>query len=322
MIRRRLVVRLLQGAGVIFAVSLLTFALAEAVPGDYFAEARFDPRISASSIDALRVRHGLDRPLPERYIRWLGSLARGELGRSLAYDAPVWPLIRPRIPRTLLLAGTAAALAWAGALVLGLACAARPGGVLDRTVSIATSVLLAVPDLVLLMLFLLLAVKTGWFPVGGMTSAGHEDAGGVAYARDVALHLALPASALALSLLPSLLRHVRGTLVATSALPFVLAARAQGIGPARLLVRHILPAAANPLVTLLGSTAAALLSLSLLTEVVFGWPGLGPLFLEAILARDLHLVLGPVLASTGLLLLANLGADLLLLVVDPRIRTS
>lgn len=322
MIGRRIAGRLLQGAGVVLGVSLLTFLLAEATPGDYFTEARFDPRFSASSLDALRARHGLDRPLPERYAQWLASLARGELGRSLSHDAPVWPLIRPRIPRTLLLAGTAAALAWAAALLLGLTCAARPGGALDRAIGAGTSVLLAVPDLVLLMLFLLLALRTGWFPVGGMTSPGREEAGGLDHARDVLRHLLLPAAALALSLLPSLFRHVRGALVETSRLPFVQAARAQGIAPLRLLVRHVLPAAANPLVTLLGSTAAALLSFSLLTEVVFGWPGLGPLFLEAILARDLHLVLGPVLVSTGVLLLANVAADLLLLAVDPRIRAT
>ena len=119
-----------------------------------------------------------------------------------------------------------------------------------------------------------------------------------------------------------LVRHVRAAVAAALGAPFVRAARAHGLPEWRVLFRHALPAAANPLVSLFGLSLAGLLSMSLLVEVVMSWPGLGPLMLEAILARDLHLVVGPVLASTAFLLLGNLVADLLLLAVDPRIRRA
>ena len=155
-----------------------------------------------------------------------------------------------------------------------------------------------------------------------MVSLGHEDMDAGARAADVARHMVLPVLALVLGVLPVLVRHVRTAVAEALEAPFVRAARAHGLSEARVLFFHALPAAANPLVSLFGLSIASLLSLSLLVEVVMAWPGLGPLMLEAILARDLHLVVGPVLASTVLLLVGNLVADLLLLAVDPRIRAD
>src|SRR6185295_4516753 len=188
--------------------------------------------------------------------------------------------------------------------------------------AVATAVLLAVPDVVIALALLLLAVRTGWFPAGGMTSIAHEQMSGAARAWDVASHLALPAAALVLGILPVLVRHVRASVADVLESPFVRAARGHGIPERRVLFRHVLPAAANPLISLFGLSLAGLLSMSLVVEVVMSWPGLGPLLLEAILARDFHLVLGPVLVSTVLLLGGNLLADLLLLAADPRIRAE
>jgi peptide/nickel transport system permease protein len=182
--------------------------------------------------------------------------------------------------------------------------------------------LLAVPDVVAALALMLVALRTGWLPLGGMVSLGHETMGPAARAADLLAHLALPALALTLGALPTLLRHVRASMEAALAEPFVRAARAHGIPERQVLLRHALPAAANPLVSLFGLSVASLLSMSLLVEVVMGWPGLGPLLLEAILARDFHLVLAAVLASTLFLLAGNLLADLLLAAVDPRIRAE
>jgi peptide/nickel transport system permease protein len=319
---RRIARRLAAAVLVLVAVSALTFLLADAAPGDVLTTARLDARLSPAALAAMRERLGLDRPLYERYLLWARSVAQGEMGRSLVYDAPVWPLVRARVGRTLLLSGAASIAAWAMALVGGLVCAARPRGAADRALTAVSTTLIAVPDLVLMLAFLLVAARSGVFPTGGMSSPQLHDASGLVHAIDVTRHLALPAAALGLSLVPVLLRHVRGALLQTEAQPFVLAARAHGIPERRILLRHVLPAAANPLVTLLGGTLGTLLSVSLLTEVVFGWPGLGPLLLEAILARDVPLVLGPVLVSAALLLAGNLFADLLLVAVDPRIRES
>jgi peptide/nickel transport system permease protein len=311
---------LAHGFLLVVGVSVLSFVLVELAPGDYFAEMRLDPRISEATVHALRARYGLDRPLPERYLRWVASLARGEMGYSFAYGQPVGPLLWPRVRNTLLLTGTATGLAWMLAVPLGAWWATRRRGVADAGLTGLTAILLALPDLVLALGLLLVAVRTGWFPAGGMVSLGHEQMPAGERLRDVAAHLVLPVTALVLGILPVLVRYVRASIADALGAPFVRAARAHGIPEPRVLFRHALPAAANPLISLFGLSLAGLLSTSLLVEVVMSWPGLGPLMLEAILARDFYLVLGPVLASTLLLVGGNLLADALLLAADPRIR--
>ena len=317
---RRLWRRLLASLALIIAVSIFTFLLAELAPGDFLAEMRLDPQISEETISYLRQRYGLDRPLHVRYLSWLRSIARGELGYSFARNMPVGPLIWPRARNTLGLTLLATALAWIIAIPLGVWAAARPGGWVDRLTLAVTAVLMALPELLLGLGCLLLAVYSGRFPAGGMTSPGFEDLGAWARVRDVAHHLVLPTAALVLASLPVLLRHVRSAMLEALAAPFVQAARGHGIGRRRRLFRHALPAAANPLISLFGLSIAGLLSGSLLIEVIMSWPGLGPLLLDAILARDLHVVIGVILLSGLLLIAGNLVADLLLYLHDPRIR--
>lgn len=319
---RRLGVRALHGVLLLLGVSVLSFVMAELAPGDFFAEMRLDPRVSEETLAALRSRHGLDRPVVERYWLWLSSLTRGELGYSFAYGSPVGPLLWPRVANTLVLTLTAVAAAWLLAVPLGVWWATRRKAVERRALAAVTAGLLAVPDIVIALALLLVAVRTGWFPAGGMTSTAHEQLSRGARAWDVASHLVLPVTALVLGILPVLLRHVRASVADVLESPFVQAARAHGVPEGRVLFRHVLPAAANPLISLFGLSLAGLLSMSLVVEVVMSWPGLGPLLLEAILARDFFLVLGPVLASTFLLITGNMFADVLLLVADPRIRAQ
>lgn len=312
--------RVVHSFFLLLGVSLLSFGLFELAPGDFFDEMRLNPQISPATVAALRARYGLDRPLPERYARWLRSVASGEMGYSFAYASPVGPLLRDRALRTLALAGTATVLAWLIAIPLGVYSAARQGQWPDRICAAGTSVLLATPDLLVALGLLFLAVRTGAFPTGGMLSPGFADLEPWGKARDVVSHAVLPISALVLGTLPVLVRHVRASMIEALSSPFVRAARGHGIARRRLLFRHALPAAAKPLVSLFGFSVASLLSMSLLVEVVMSWPGLGPLLLEAILARDFHLVVGPVVVSTLFLLAGNLVADLLLYAADPRIR--
>jgi len=243
-------------------------------------------------------------------------VARGEFGYSLAYHGPVGPLLAQRIPGTLLLTATATAIAWILALPLGIWSAARPGGWPDLSLKVIASILLATPELLMMIAFLAWAVQTGCLPAGGMHSPGNDSA------SDLVRHLILPVTVLTLGLLPVLIRHVRTAMTETMNAPFALAARAHGIPPRRLLYRHLLPAALNPLISLFGFSLGTLLSASLLVEVIAGWPGLGPLFLEAIFARDYALVLGVVMISTAFLIAGNFIADLLLYRADPRIRIT
>ena len=314
--------RAAHGILLAFAVSLLSFGLFELVPGDFFDEMRLNPQISPATVAAQRARYGMDRPLPERYARWLLSVGRGEMGYSFAYGSPVGPLLRDRALHTLALAGTATLLAWLIAIPVGVFGAARRGRWSDRISSAGTSLLLAVPDVVIALGLLLLAVRTGAFPVGGMRSPGFSDLGPWGQAWDLVSHAALPVSALVLGALPVLVRHVRASMIEALSSPFARAARGHGIPRRRLLFHHALPAAAKPVLALVGFSVASLLSMSLLVEVVMSWPGLGPLLLEAILARDLYVVVGAVVVSTVFLLAGNLVADLLVYAADPRIRTE
>jgi peptide/nickel transport system permease protein len=301
-------------------VSVLTFVFTALAPGSYFDELRLNPQIAPESVAALRARYGLDRPLVVRYGLWAGSLLRGEMGFSFAYNAPVAPLVGYRARNTLLLSMTATLVAWGVALALGIWSAERPGSPTDRAISGVTAALLIAPDLVLALGALMLAVRTGWFPAGGMSSVGHESLSFGARTRDVAWHMVLPVTVLVLSVCPVLVRHVRAAIREVLDAPYLLAARGHGVPRRRLLWRHALRGAANPLISLFGFSLGALVSGSLIVEVVMSWPGLGPLMLESILARDLYVVIGGVLLSTLFLVAGNLIADLLLYWADPRIR--
>ena len=306
----------------LIGVSILAFLFTTLAPGNYFDEMRQNPQIAPETVKALRAQYQLDRPLPLRYASWVNSVIHGEMGFSFAYNSPVAPLLLVRARNTLLLTVSATLLAWAIALPLGVWSAERLGRLPDRLLSWGTAVLLVIPDLALVLGLLVLAVRTGWFPTGGMASVDFESPSLIHKLRDLALHMILPVVALVVSTLPLLVRHVRAAMAEVLDAPFLLAAQGHGIPQRTLLYRYALPAAANPLISLFGFSIGALLSGSLLIEIVMSWPGLGPLLLEAILARDLYVVIGGILLSTLFLVGGNFLADTLLYWADPRIRTE
>lgn len=317
---RRLGARVLHALLLTVGVSMLTFTLMEMAPGDFVDELRLDPRIDPATLSALRARYGLDVPLAERYAAWVGSVFRGEFGYSFAYHVPVSHLLWDRTLNTLLLTGTATALAWLVAVPLGVRSAVRRDALFDRTVAAGTATLQAMPDVLVGLAALWLALWSGLFPIGALRSVDGGAAGGWPALADRAAHLVLPVSALALVTLPALVRHVRASLVDALDAPFVLAARARGVPERRLAYVTALRAAANPLTVLAGFSVASLLSASLVLEVILSWPGLGPLLLDATLARDVHLIAGATTVATALLMAGMFAADGLLYLVDPRVR--
>jgi peptide/nickel transport system permease protein len=179
-----------------------------------------------------------------------------------------------------------------------------------------------VPELLLALGFLVVAVRTGFFPAGGMVSSQYGELGFFHKLRDLAWHLFLPVMILLLGILPTLMRHVRAEMGDVLASPFIRSLRVHGLSESRVLFRHALPAAANPLISLLGLSVPTLLSASLVIEIIMSWPGLGSLLLEAILARDLYVVIGAIMLSTVFLVIGNFLADTLLYICDPRIRVE
>jgi peptide/nickel transport system permease protein len=312
--------RLFHALLVLFAVSLLLFILQQAAPGDFLGDMRLNAQISPETLRGLRAQYGLDQPLPLRYLHWLGSVARGELGYSFAYNVPTSTLLWPRVRNTLVLTLPALLLSWLIAVPLGVVAAAKRNGWTDRLFAGGTSFLLALPDVLLAMLALLLALRTRLFPVGGMTSLSVQDQGTWSRVTDLGWHMALPVAVLVIGSLAPILRQVRSSMIEVMDSSYIRAAEGHGLRRFTLLFRHALPAAANPLISLFGLSVAVLLSVSLLVEVIMSWPGIGPLLLEAILARDVFVVLGAAMLTALLLGAGNLLADILLYAVDPRIR--
>jgi peptide/nickel transport system permease protein len=304
----------------LFGVSVLCFLFTEMAPGSFFDEMRLNPQISPETILALDVRYGLDQPLLVRYGHWLAAVVRGDLGFSIAYNAPVAPLLWSRALNTLLLATSAMLLTWLIGVPLGVWSAARRGRWLDRVIETGNSLLISIPEIVIAIGLLALAVRWRTVPVGGMMSMGNEGLSTWGKVQDLLRHLLLPTAILVLAGIAIVIRHVRASVVEVLDAPYVRAGRGLGIGQARLLFRHVLPVAASPAISLFGFSIASLLSGSLLVEVATGWPGLGPLLLEATLARDLYLVIGGIIFSALFLVAGNFVADLLLMVSDPRIR--
>jgi peptide/nickel transport system permease protein len=314
--------RFAHGLLLLAAISLLSFALLQWAPGDFFDAMRMDPRVSAQTVSGMRAQYGADQPFAVRYMRWMRSMLKGDMGFSFSYGTSVGALLWSRARNTLLLSVFATALAWLLAVPVGIWSAAHRGTWSDRTCGVAMSTLLTIPDLLLALILLLLAVRTGWFPTGGMLSSGAESSGLWSSVTDIAWHLILPSLGLALATLPVLVRHIRAAMIDALESPFICAARGHGIPRTRLLFRYAFPAAANPLISLFGFSIATMLSASVIVEVVLSWPGLGPLMVQAILARDVYVVIGVVMLSSVFLVMGNFAADLLLFMADPRIRVE
>jgi peptide/nickel transport system permease protein len=314
--------RAMHGILLLIGASILCFLFSDLAPGSFFDEMKLNPQISSSTVAALRAQYGLDRALPVRYGSWLQSVWRGEFGYSFAYNTSVRSLLMLRARNTLFLTSLATILAWLIALPLGVWMASHPGKWADRICMGGTSLLISLSELVLVLGLLYFAVRTHALPVGGMVSTGFDQLSVFGKVWDLTAHLIVPAAALTLASLPMLVRHVRACLIEILGTPFIESARAHGIGRARLLFRHALPAAANPLISLLGLSVGGLLSGSLLVEVITGWPGLGPLLLESSMSRDLYVVVGIVMASTVFMICGNLLADVMLVIVDPRLRAD
>src|ERR1700744_621101 len=319
---KQFAVRLGQRLLLLIGVSLCTFALLSAAPGNFFDDLKLNPQISPATVATLKAQYGANRPLPERYVLWVESIARGEWGYSLSYHCPVGGWVWQRARNPLLLTTFAVLLAWMLALPWGIAEALYKGGWIDRTGEIVLAVLFAIPDVLFALLLLLLAARTGWFPTGGMSSSDAVELSFTSRIWDLSRHLVLPVLALALTTLPILARHVRSAMIGVLDAPFLVAAKGHGIPKFRLLYRHAFPVALNSLISLFGFSVGSLLSISLLVEVILSWPGLGPLVVEAVLARDTYVVVAATMFSAVCLIAGNLLADLLLYCTDPRIRAA
>ncbi len=312
--------RLLHMIPLLLGVSLLTFLLMSLAPGDFFTALSQNPQISPETIARLKAQFHLDQPWYVQYFFWLKSVLSGDFGYSMAYKIPATALIVERLWNTFLLSFFAMIIAWGVAVPLGIWAAVKKDSWIDRGCSLVAFVGLSVPDVLLSLLALWFAAATGWFPVGGAQSPLHDLMSPVAQFWDRAHHLILPALVLAAADWAGIMRQMRSNLLDTLRAEYVTAARARGLGEGWVIYKHALRNAINPLLTIFGYSLAALLSGAFIVENIMAWPGLGRLTMEAFFAKDSYLVVDCVVMATGLLVIGNFIADLLLALSDPRIR--
>jgi peptide/nickel transport system permease protein len=312
--------RLLQTSPLLVGISALTFALLQLAPGDFLNQMAENPSISADTIDAMRRSFGLDRPWYVQYGRYLQNIVfRLDFGESFSRRQPVFTVLSEGLKNTLLLAGASALVTWGLAIPLGMWAAVRQHSWVDRLLSFIAFIWLSIPEILSGLLMLMFAARTGWFPVGGMRSIDYDDMTAVGQVLDVAHHLVLPALVVGLIPLAGRMRQMRGNLLDVLRLDYVTTARSKGLDERVVIVKHALRNALNPMITLFGYTLGALVSGSFIAEIIFSWPGLGRLTLDAILTQDQYLVMGSVLMASAVLVAGNLIADLLLVLADPRI---
>jgi peptide/nickel transport system permease protein len=306
---------------VLLGISLFTFLVMQLAPGDFLTRMELDPQVSPQAIDSMRERFGLDRPWMVQYLLWLKNVfLRLDFGESFSRHRPVFEVLAPAAANSLLLAVTAAILTWVLAIPLGILAAVKQHTWVDRSASLVAVLGISVPEVFLALLLLLVAARTGWFPLGGMVSLDYEALSWSGRLVDRLHHLVLPAVVLATVPLASRMRQMRGSLLDVLRADYVTTARAKGLSERVVILKHATRNALNPLITLFGYTLGGLLSGAFLVEVVMSWPGLGRLTLDALLTRDLYLIMGSVLMASSLLVAGNLIADLLLIAVDPRLR--
>ncbi len=312
---RYLLSRFWQSLILLFLVSLIGFMMLNLAPGGPLSQFALTPGMTQETLDRLAEQMGLNRPLLVRYADWLWHMLKGDWGKSYRDGLPVLEIIASHLFATLLLMGGSTILSVVIGTWLGISSALRQGSVFDYTTTVAAMVALSIPTfwfgLVSIFVF---SLWLGWLPAGNMYTVGDGSF------SDYAIHLIMPSFVLALVNVAVWSRYMRSTTLDVLSQDFVRTAKAKGLSPRRVLMKHVVGNAMVPMITLAGMQLPALLGGALVTETVFTWPGMGRLFLDSLGYNDYPVVMGLLMFSAIFVLLGNLIADLVVALVDPRIR--
>lgn len=319
---RLVAARAAQAVAIVFVVASTVFALIHLAPGDPFAGTLDGPTVDPAVRAMWRAKYGLDRPLTEQYVRYLGNVARGDLGWSFSQHRPVADALWTAVPNTLLLMGTALAASVLLGVAAGIYQASRRGSWSDRATSAVLLVFYSTPEFWLaLMTMLLFAFAIPIFPVSGMVDpVMHQYLSPAGRLLDRLRHLALPALTLTLLITAVIARHQRAALLDVAGEDFIRTARAKGVAEKRLILRHALRNALGPTITLVGLLLPALIGGAVFVESVFAWPGMGSLAMNAVSMRDHALVTAVAIVGAAIVALGSFVADVLTAVADPRLR--
>jgi len=306
--------RLIESLVVLLVMSFVIYGLIGLMPGDPIdLMVSGNPDLTPEDAARLRELYGLDRPIWDRYLEWLGGALIGDFGYSRLHARPVLEVLLPRLGNTVLLMGASFLLALALALPAGLIAAVRPRGAIDSAINLFAFAGISLPPFWLaILLIILFAVTLGWLPAGGMPPAGATPVDQLAY-------LALPLATLTLATVGGIIRFVRAATIEALRQDYVRTAWAKGLSERQVVLRHVLRNAMIPVATIVALNFGTLFSGALITETMFGFLGMGKMIYDAILGNDFNLALVGLLLATLTTLLANLIADLCYVWLDPRI---
>lgn len=312
--------RLLLLLPLLVGVVVLGFAIVQLAPGDPAQVLVGDYPAPPEYVERVRERYGLDRPVWVQLLRYVAEVARGNLGHSFFYGEPVLAVLVDRLGATVLLMGAAFLVASVAGILLGVASGRRPGSLTDHVLTVVGLIGYSLPVFWLGQLLLMgLSLQLGWFPTQGMQTIAFGQSA-AQRALDVLHHLALPAVTLATRYLALNVRLTRASLVEVAGMDYLTTARAKGLAERVIVYKHALRNALLPVVTMMGLNLGHLVAGAVLTETVFGWPGLGRLIFDAVLHRDYPVMLGGLLVVSVCVVIGNLLADVAYALIDPRIR--
>ena len=308
--------RLFAVIPVLLGVTIVVFLLIQLVPGD-IAGMLLGPEATPDDIAALRRELGLDQPLPVQYLKWLGGVLRGDLGRSIEFKVPVTEMVMERLRNTLILGTAAITFSTIVGLIVGVISAVKPHSVFDRVGMVIALFGNSMPAFwIAILLILFFAFRLRWFPIGGMYSLRADEK----TLPDLLHHLILPAISLGSLAMATVARMTRSCMLDVLRQEYIITARAKGLAAYRVIVVHGLRNALLPVVTVVGLQFGAILGGAVLTETVFSWPGVGRQLFRAISTRDLPLIQGGILVLAAGFVMVNLVVDITYAFLDPRIR--
>lgn len=315
--------RILLLIPLMFGITLITFSVIHLAPGEPVEmQMAMNPKVGKEARDRLTKFYGLDKPLHEQYLSWVGKLARLDLGRSFSPDGrPVKDKIKERLPITISLNIIALILEFGLAIPIGILAATRRDTWLDKGITIFVFVGFAVPTFWLaLLLMYLFGVRLGWLPISGLHTLGSDSWGTLHYLWDMAKHLVMPVMVASFGSLAGLSRYMRSAMLNVISQDYITTARAKGLPERIVIYKHALRNALLPLITLLGFSIPGLIGGSVIFETIYAIPGMGQLFYQGVMSRDYPVVMGILVIGAFLTLLGNLIADLCYALADPRIR--
>jgi len=308
--------RLMQAIPLLIGVSIIGFAMMHLSPGGPLAVYTLNPTITAQDIERIKHVFGLDQPLHIQYLKWAWGIFTGNWGTTFFGGRPVLDVILERMPATFLLMGSGMAVAVLIGMLIGILGAVKRYSVFDYLATTGAMVALSFPTFWFgLMTIFIFALKLRWLPSGGMYTLGGEEG-----LLDLMTHLILPTMVLALVLVAQWSRYTRSSFLEVIHQDYIRTATSKGLSRGRILLRHAFPNAVPPLIALAGVQLPWLFSGALVTETIFGWPGMGRLFVDALTMKEYPVLMGMIMITAMAVIIGNLLADVINALIDPRIR--